>query len=492
MFEFKTTTGNTYAWDDDTGMCIPFSQALKAVINEVSSQKSFTRENVIEKLKNDFGEEEVAYFYDWIKKWNRLAQQNDNLIDPRTFSASNVKNYVLRYGLKQLTLNVTDDCNFRCKYCGYSDYYEYTRSYSKKYMNFDIAKKAIDQYYSLLEEGRRYNPWRESGLGFYGGEPLLNFNLIKKCVEYIEDRYGHHGLRYYMTTNGSLLNKDKSDWLMQHGFSISVSLDGPEKEHDRNRIYSDGKGTFRDVLKNISRLMDSGHRVTCSGVFDWKSDLFKINEFFARKDIPHLSQASIVYNKGGCTYFDQFSKEERNSFEKQLKKAMLCYIKDLSYKMQHEEKSLFDTLFDKMIQSVFSMPISVSSSPKILPSTSACMPGKKLFVDVDGNFHICERVPGAIHIGNVDEGLNFKKIGEILSDYFQHMDKCASCAVGRICLHCYADFATDKEFLCSSTVCKGVEAARAESFSNALIIAEMNPKIVEQPNIYNKLMKYYG
>ncbi|WP_336247428.1 radical SAM protein [Methanothrix soehngenii] len=163
-----------------------------------------------------------------------------------------------------------------CRYCSFSDFYEYNRGYSDKYMDFDTAKKAIDYFISLLNEGKKYNPIRKPALGFYGGEPLLNFGLIKKCIEYIESIYNDYEIIYTITTNGSMLDKKRANWLMEHDFIIFVSLDGPEDEHDRLRIYENGKGSFRDVIKNVTRIIRKGYKeIYCMPVFDWKSDLFK-------------------------------------------------------------------------------------------------------------------------------------------------------------------------------------------------------------------------
>ena len=479
MLEFETPRGSTYAWDDEVGLFIPFSPTTRAVINEISSQEFPSKESVVERLKGDFEKEEISFCYGWIKKWGKIRPKSEASPSHLEVPLPDIRNYLLRNGFFHLILSVTEDCNFRCKYCVYSDYYEYTRGYSKKYMDFSTAKKAIDLYFSLLSQGRRYNPLRTPQLGFYGGEPLLNFNLIKKCVEYIDDKYGDFGVGYNLTTNGSLLDKEKADWLIQHDFSIAVSLDGPKEVHDRNRVYSNGKGTFKDVMKNISSIINSGFKNIYSiAIFDWKTDLFELEKFFNRDDVPPLLQNALVSKMGGTEYYKQFSEDDRLAFIKHYKEAMSYYLEHLPDQGLQERPSFLYALFGYRARVTLSHSVSLLPPSSIMPYTSGCVPGRKIFVGVEGNLYLCERVPEINPFGNVNDGLNFERIGEIINDYIRHMNGCPSCKVKKQCASCYSDFMTDKGFLCSSGVCREVEQSSIESFATVLEMAEINPTVV--------------
>lgn len=490
MLEFKTPSGNMYAWDDEIGLFIPISPAMKEII----SNKSSPREAVIEKLKRNFSENEIAFCYDWIQKWGKIKPDNYNSSVSWRFNASDIKRHVLRFGLKNLTLCVTEDCNFRCIYCAYSNYYKYTRNHSNKYMNFSIAKRALDYYFSLLKDGRKYNPYREPSIGFYGGEPLLNFNLIKKCVEYIQDEYSDQRVQYGITTNGSLLHKGKAKWLIDHGFRIAVSLDGPEEEHNRLRVYKNGRGTFRDVMKNVGKIMDAGYKnIQCLPVFDWRSDLFGKEEFFKRKDIPSVQAASPVIESEGCSYYQQFKEEDRLAFMNQLERAGDYYFANIDLQMQSDKSSFFDELIGQARVTELFRSISIYRHHPIMPFTGACLPGKKIFVDAKGIYYICEKIDGAFPIGNVDEGLNFEKILNIICEYNKSLDKCKECKITRRCTCCYVSFATDKRFLCSSKVCEGIESNMEESFIKTFAIAEKYPEFIDRFDLkYKNIKKNYG
>ena len=494
MLEFETPAGNMYAWDGEMGLFIPFSPTMKAIISDFSSQNSLSREKVVEQLKEDFDVEELTFCYDWMEKWRKIRPQNYKYQILQKYHASDIRSYLLRFGLLHLTLCVTEDCNFRCKYCVYSDFYKYDRGYSNKYMDFTIAKKAIDYYFSLLKEGERYNPLREPTIGFYGGEPLLNFKLIKKCVEYVEGNYNYNKIEYAVTTNGSLLDEEKANLLMKHDFSIAVSLDGPEEEHNRLRVYSNGKGSFRKVMENVGLMMDVGYeKIYSLPVFDWKSDLFKLEEFFNRKDVPAVQRVSMVENDVGCSYYEQFTKEDRLAFLDQLKMARNCYFENLDQQKKRRKISFFDDLIAGDPRRVLFDGISISPHNPIVPFTAACVPGRNIFVDVNGYYHICEKINNAFSIGNVDDGLNFGKISRLIGNYISCMDKCPDCEMERNCGHCYKSFTTDKEFLLSSKVCGGIEYTAKDSFVETFTIAETKPQLVEESNFKHKnVRKYYG
>lgn len=112
-------------------------------------------------------------------------------------------------------------------------------------MSFETAKRAIDFY---LEHSIDRS-W--AAIGFYGGEPLLEFELIKKCVDCLEGKIEGKQILFNLTTNGTLLEGEKAKFLKEHNFSVAISLDGSKKEPDACRKFLDGTGSFDTVIKNI-------------------------------------------------------------------------------------------------------------------------------------------------------------------------------------------------------------------------------------------------
>jgi uncharacterized protein len=91
-----------------------------------------------------------------------------------------------------------------------------------------------------------------SWVSFYGGEPTLEWDLIEKAVRYLHDTDARRSdMRFHVTTNASLLDERKIDFLTQHRGELTASLDGPAGVHDRMRRFQKGKGTFARVMKSL-------------------------------------------------------------------------------------------------------------------------------------------------------------------------------------------------------------------------------------------------
>jgi uncharacterized protein len=143
----------------------------------------------------------------------------------------------LQTSLSQLILNVTERCNLRCSYCVFSGDHSFQRSHSSVKMSTTVAIKAVEYFLAHSSETR------EPCIGFYGGEPLLHFALIRAVVEYVEQKYPDRRVRYQITTNGTLLAGDTLAFLANRNFFVVISIDGPPHIHDNHRHYIDGRGT---------------------------------------------------------------------------------------------------------------------------------------------------------------------------------------------------------------------------------------------------------
>lgn len=170
-----------------------------------------------------------------------------NVVEKIEHPGTEIIEHYIKTRIQQLTLQVTQQCNLRCDYCAYSGIYDRNRIHSKLRMSFETAKKAIDFF--LERSVERLDIF----VSFYGGEPLLEFELIKQCVEYINNQAEGKRINYIMITNGTLLSDKVVDYLVENNFALSVSLDG-SKEHDVNRKFVNGEGSFDTIINNIKRI----------------------------------------------------------------------------------------------------------------------------------------------------------------------------------------------------------------------------------------------
>ncbi|MEA3295822.1 MAG: radical SAM protein [Patescibacteria group bacterium] len=134
--------------------------------------------------------------------------------------------------MNQLSLEITQNCNLRCKYCVYGEDYFYYRSRSNKEMEYEVTKKGIEYVFNIINERNK----KEFSLSFYGGEPLLNFEIIKKIVKYSKKLFNKWKLRFSITTNGTLIDEEIINFLILNNFQVLISLDGPKDVHDAKRI----------------------------------------------------------------------------------------------------------------------------------------------------------------------------------------------------------------------------------------------------------------
>jgi sulfatase maturation enzyme AslB (radical SAM superfamily) len=138
------------------------------------------------------------------------------------------------------SLCVTHDCNLNCSYC-------YQKHDSMHKMSFDTAKNCVDWIFNNVPE------WAEGiELGFIGGEPLLEFELLRSIVSYTRKNYKVKDLVFFATTNGTVLNNEMKQWFNAHKdcFVLGLSLDGTRETHNANRSNSFDLIDFDFFLKN--------------------------------------------------------------------------------------------------------------------------------------------------------------------------------------------------------------------------------------------------
>lgn len=152
--------------------------------------------------------------------------------------------------LKSLCLHIAHDCNLRCEYCfaGSGNF-----GGDRSMMSVEVGRQAID--FLIANSGTR----RNSEIDFFGGEPLLNFGVVKEIVAYGRQQATKHNknFKFTITTNALLLDDDTIQYLNENGISVVLSLDGRPEVHDRMRPDCGGSGSYAAIQPRISRLVES-------------------------------------------------------------------------------------------------------------------------------------------------------------------------------------------------------------------------------------------
>jgi uncharacterized protein len=345
--------------------------------------------------------------------------------------------YTLAHMVKKMTLQVTQKCNFRCSYCVYSEKdNDKQRSHSLKSMSFETAKKSID---FLLDHSRDLD---EVNIGFYGGEPLLEFDLIKKCVEYAEDLFEGKELSFTITTNGSLLTDRIIDFLIEHDFHTMISLDGPKEIQDKNRRFAANDcGTFDVIEKNLlkirERYPDYFKKLAFSVVIDPNNDFDCMNNLFTNYDLfkKNIIMSTVIddaySNKKVYLEEDFINKRDYEIF-----KAYLNYFNivddDKVSPIAIQEVNQVKLFKDKLSNGAVITEVMSHGGP--------CVPGaQRLFINAEGNFYPCERVSElseVMCVGNVQSGFDIAKARNLLNVAKLTGDSCKNCWAITHCLMC--------------------------------------------------------
>lgn len=152
------------------------------------------------------------------------------------------------FSIINMALLLTQSCNLRCTYC-YGDGGEYGTGGT---MDEKTALQAVDW---LIEQSGKV---KKIGIVFFGGEPFINFPLMKKVVEYAEQRVIELDKRvsFSVTTNATLLDDDKISFLKEHNIHIIISIDGPKEIQDKQRPFAGGKGSYDVILPKVKKLLE--------------------------------------------------------------------------------------------------------------------------------------------------------------------------------------------------------------------------------------------
>lgn len=237
--------GNHFILDVNSG-AIHFVD--KITYDLIDEDKLQDREKIIEKYKSIYDEKEINECYDEILELveNGILYSNDSYVDIAKHQSKS-SSYI-----KAVCLNVAHDCNLRCKYC-FADGEGY--NLEKKLMSFQVAKKSID--FLIKESGSK----RNLEVDFFGGEPLLNFDVVKKTVEYArtQEKLYNKNFRFTITTNGTLLTDEIIDYLEENMENIVLSIDGRKEIHDNIRVFMNDKGSYDIILPNIKKVVAKRH-----------------------------------------------------------------------------------------------------------------------------------------------------------------------------------------------------------------------------------------
>jgi len=349
--------------------------------------------------------------------------------------------HILERNLEKVTLQLTQNCNFRCKYCNYTNNSGNQRHHSSKRMSEETARKAI-----LFLRDHCVDT-EEVFLGFYGGEPLLEFDLLKRMILFAEEVLKGKRLLYTLTTNTTLLTEEMVKFFVEHKAFMVISIDGTKSVNDRNRVFANGQGsTFDVIIEKLRYIYDTYPEyfktLSINMVVDPSTDFDEVSQLFV--DYPFLLELSYQW-----TEIDDLMSPTPNTVTEE-------YVSKRAYQTFLGYLHRFSLCEEKCVSALARRSVFVAedSLQRIMPANSIgvkaapggpCVPGEsRLMVTVDGKFIVCERVSeesDPMIIGDIEHGFDLEKVNNLLNVAKQTENACKNCWAFNLCNLCgkYSD-----------------------------------------------------
>lgn len=347
----------------------------------------------------------------------------------------------------RMSLEVTENCNLACTYCGLGELYHQDVERTGKNLSFKTAQNLIDYFNEKQKSKKSGRAFKDLTFSFYGGEPLLNFPLIQQLVRYIKTLdWKTCQVKFQVTTNGILLNRYR-EFLVENDFTIVVSMDG-NKYHNSYRVGKDGSQSFDAVSSAIDALIKEHpdffeSKVKFNTVIHSKNNPVEAIEFFEklyRKKPSLISLTSKGVNPDQADLFNQISP---SGIGKTQTTSVNSGEQDPEVSLKQLSKiDIYQVLlaYSVNINNNYSQLLRERKS-RININTGTCNPFKqKIFCTAAGYLLPCEKISPQYALGKVDDEkvlLDFRIMAEKYKEWYKHLSQlCDRCYKGKNCSKC--------------------------------------------------------
>ena len=415
-------SGSVHLPDEVTYRVLECLNGLSA--NERESRTA--EEETVRELSGEFPESEIREALD---ECRQLSEEG------MLFTEDSYRDLISHFNerptvVKALCLHIAHDCNLACRYC-FAEEGEYHGR--RALMSFEAGKKALD--FLIASSGSR----RNLEVDFFGGEPLMNWDVVKRLVAYGREQEKIHdkNFRFTLTTNGVLLNDEVMEFCNREMGNVVLSIDGRKEVHDRMRPFRKGAGSYDLILPKFLKFAESRHQ----------------EKYYVRGTFTHynLDFAADVLHLADLGF-------------KQISVEPVVAPQSEDYAIRPEDLPViceqYDILAREMIRrekegrgfNFFHFMIDLTGGPCVYKRLSGCGSGTEyLAVTPWGDLYPCHQFVGEEQfcLGNVDEGI-------LRQDICSEFKKC-SVYSREACGKCFARY-----------YCSGGCAANAWNFSGKI------------------------
>lgn len=360
--------------------------------------------------------------------------------------------------LSSIILNISHDCNLNCIYC-YGDGGNY--GLKRKVMDLHTAKQSIDYWLDNLDINSR-----RLVVGFFGGEPLINKEIMLFSIEYINKRLKELNKTpmYIITTNGTILSEDILKAFKDNNFEVTISIDGTEEIHNKNRPFRDGIGSFSKIRENIRTLINNNISLNARITLTHEN----VESFYETVDyIWNLGIESVVYDIVTT------------------KNSKLSLTEDDIKILENQLNKLTQITYESIVNKGHKVLLNIIQVSKILNNAKlgpkcSFNSSKNIMIDPDGDVYKCHRMQGkeVFKLGNIES--NIKLVNN------ETNIECNQCWANNLCTKCaHTNYVmNNNEYMPYKLWCDCRKILYKESLRFYVKLLENHPRIFK--DIYNK------
>ena len=286
-------------------------------------------------------------------------------------------------------------------------------------MDISTVKTAIDL---LLKN----NPNAEGyGIVFFGGEPLLNYNLMKEVVIYASNLFSKNNkhVGFTMTTNGTLASPKIIKLLKEYDFAVQISFDGPKEIHNKNRTYINGKGSFEKVLKNIQKIKDNNIKYSLRTTISVNLNFYEIIKFMEgqQNEFGFGFTINTKYKSKKITDYTDYINEKYEEFANLYEKLMDYYYEKFTAGEQLYCSNIINCL--NRIENQFAKKINCTAGRSIIT------------ISPSGDIYSCQNLTNynETKIGTISSVYNILNKNKFIAPNVEKINGCDKCWIKYLC-----------------------------------------------------------